>query len=242
MTLGSSVVLYLMIGVGVAGALLLRRDGRGASGALQLATGCLFWPLYVPVLLAARTSDASGLRSELLANHATESDPLHREIARVESELDRALQTLDGWAGEALPWEGARFDELKQAWRLQAERIGELSELLDVTNEETSGTGQEGSPEPSVHGAENRKRQSETARRENIERLRELHQRMQDDLRGNLAWVRELVTLIHLAKYTGAPASRAEELVGQIAAAVEGLSRVSDWQSETAAVVTSGAD
>jgi len=46
-----------------------------------------------------------------------------------------------------------------------------------------------------------------------------------------LAWVRELVSMIHLAKFTGAPASRAEEIVAQIAAAVEGLSEV-NWQEE----------
>ena len=32
---------------------------------------------------------------------------------------------------------------------------------------------------------------------------------------GNLAWVRELVSMIHLAKFSGAPAARAEELVAQ---------------------------
>jgi hypothetical protein len=51
---------------------------------------------------------------------------------------------------------------------------------------------------------------------------------------GTLAWVRELVSMIHLAKFTGAPASRAEELVAQIAAAVEGLSEVT-WQEESSA-------
>ena len=58
---------------------------------------------------------------------------------------------------------------------------------------------------------------------ENIRRLHQLRQRMFDDLLATLAWVRELVTMIHLAKFSGAPASRAEELVSQIAAAVEGL-------------------
>jgi hypothetical protein len=48
-----------------------------------------------------------------------------------------------------------------------------------------------------------------------------------------LAWVRELVSMIHLAKYTGAPASRAEELVAQIAAAIEGISAVT-WQEAAA--------
>jgi hypothetical protein len=37
--------------------------------------------------------------------------------------------------------------------------------------------------------------------------------------------------MIHLARFTGAPASRASELVAQIAAAVEGLSAVT-WQDE----------
>ena len=47
-----------------------------------------------------------------------------------------------------------------------------------------------------------------------------------------MAWVREVVTMIHLARYGGAPASRAEELVAQIAAAVEGLSEVTEWSPE----------
>ena len=49
---------------------------------------------------------------------------------------------------------------------------------------------------------------------------------------GSLAWVRELVSMIHLAKFSGAPAARAEELVAQIAAAVEGLSELT-WQDES---------
>ena len=59
-----------------------------------------------------------------------------------------------------------------------------------------------------------------------------------DDLLNTLAWVRELVTMIHLAKYTGAPASRAEELVLQIATAVEGLSEVAAWRDETHAAAS----
>ncbi len=56
-----------------------------------------------------------------------------------------------------------------------------------------------------------------------------ISERTLEDLLGTLAWVRELVSMIHLAKFTGAPASRAEELVAQIAAAVEGLSALT-WQ------------
>jgi hypothetical protein len=80
--------------------------------------------------------------------------------------------------------------------------------------------------------ASNRLRHSEEVRRQNLERLRQGRRRAYEDLMGTLAWVRELVSMIHLAKFTGAPASRAEELVAQIAAAVEGLSELT-WQDET---------
>jgi len=80
--------------------------------------------------------------------------------------------------------------------------------------------------------AKNRLVQSQEACQENIKRLRLVRQRTYDDLLSNLAWVRELVSMIHLAKFTGAPASRAEELVAQIAAAVEGLSDLT-WREET---------
>ena len=53
---------------------------------------------------------------------------------------------------------------------------------------------------------------------------------------NTLAWVRELVTMIHLAKYTGAPASRAEELVMQIATSIEGLSEVAAWRDPNCSV------
>lgn len=66
----------------------------------------------------------------------------------------------------------------------------------------------------------------ERSRNENVQKLKQLRRQMYDDLMATLAWVRELVTMIHLAKYSGAPASRALELVRQIAAAVDGLSSI----------------
>ena len=82
-----------------------------------------------------------------------------------------------------------------------------------------------------VPSAVDRLQHSRMAHRQNIDRLRHIRRRAYEDLMGTLAWVRELVSMIHLAKFTGAPASRAEELVAQIAAAVEGLSELT-WQEE----------
>jgi len=216
MSLASTLVLYLMLGGGVAGALLVREGMQGATSAMRLAAACLFWPMFVPLLLAPQ-HETEPKPSRVADSEASPLDPIATEIDRVESELEAALRTLDGWAEGTLALENARFDELSHAWRVQAQRIRELGELLSATEDSAT---ESHSTTPSVR-----------ARRDNIARLKQLHQRMQNDLLGNLAWVRELVTLIHLAKYTGAPASRAEELVAQIAAAVEGLSEVSDWRA-----------
>ena len=103
---------------------------------------------------------------------------------------------------------------------------------------EYAGTDDPVSALPPVGSAEasttaDRLRSSRLARRQNIERLRRIRQRAYEDLIGTLAWVRELVSMIHLARFSGAPAARAEELVAQIAAAVEGLSELT-WQEEPA--------
>ena len=123
-----------------------------------------------------------------------------------------------------LAHEAGRFRELSTAWHAQAARIREMDHLLARTepvNQEL--------PRTSALETSDRCRQSEQTRRANLERLRQVRARAYDDLMGTLAWVRELVSMIHLAKYTGAPASRAEELVAQIAAAIEGISAVT-WQ------------
>jgi hypothetical protein len=88
--------------------------------------------------------------------------------------------------------------------------------------------------EPAAADGDPRLRSSLQARRQNVERLQRLRGRAHDDLTRSLAWVREVVSMIHLAKFSGAPAARAEELVAQIAAAVEGLSELT-WQEEAAA-------
>ena len=150
---------------------------------------------------------------------------MSQAIAQVEAELETALASLDGWVEDVLAHETDRFHELSTAWRAQAARIREMDRLLARTEPADH------EPMSAVSALEtsDRCRQSEQTRRANLERLRQVRSRAYDDLMGTLAWVRELVSMIHLAKFTGAPASRAEELVAQIAAAIEGISAVT-WQ------------
>jgi len=233
MSFMTSIVFYLLFGSCVAVALYLRDEPRTPGQRTFRMVSCLFfWPLYLPLLLERQTSQSVDGQSTL--SSAAVSDSLAQAIQQVESELDAALGSLDGWAEETLSDEERRLQELRGAWRSQAERIRQLDALLAASRRAGA--------DPLAHDASgmsasatDRRMRSDHGRTENMRRLQELRGRLLDDLLGTLAWVRELVTMIHLAKFSGAPASRAEELVSQIAAAVEGLSEASSWTETTKA-------
>jgi hypothetical protein len=217
MGFAETMIFYHLIGVGVAAAVFLSDAGRGAlSLGFRVASAVVFWPLYLPILLARPSRRVS--RDPALP--AGDRDEMAEAIARVEAELEAALSSLDGWAEGVMAIEADRIRELRAAWTAQAGRIREMDRLL--ASEGSAGAS--GGIESSERG-----RRSEQARRSNLDRLRRVRQQAHEDLMGTLAWVRELVSMIHLAKFTGAPASRAEELVAQIASAVKGMSAVT-WQ------------
>jgi hypothetical protein len=219
-----TMIFYHLIGMGVAAAVFLSDPGRGRVRPwFRASTAVVFWPLYVPILLA-------GPRPGPVRENPprpVDADPMSRAISQVEAELETALASLDGWAEDVLAHESHRFRELGGAWRAQAERVREIDRLLAGAN------GDERDPTPSNPQRNDRCRRSEQSRRDNLDRLRLIRGRAYEDLMSTLAWVRELVSMIHLAKFTGAPASRAGELVAQIAAAVEGISAVT-WQGDQA--------
>jgi len=228
MGLTETILFYLLFGAGIATAVALRRRrGMPAGRLFEIGTAFFFWPLYLPILLA-RPAPAFSEQPPTERPPAGAPDELAAAISQVEAELETALDSLDGWAENVLAREHDRFAELRAAWRSQAERIGQLDRLLAAASASAdAGTGDAARDEKA--GGNLRIQRSEQARRENFERLHTVRARLHDDLMGTLAWVRELVSMIHLAKFTGAPASRAEELVSQIATAVEGLSKVAEW-------------
>ena len=231
---------YLLMGVGVGAAVLLQDNVlTGSERLFRVLTAVAFWPIYVPVLLQRSSADDTAVtRDGMVPKPSTRSrDEMDAAIEQVEAELDAAVNSLGGWAENVLAREDARFSELRATWRTQADRIRELDSLL-VQPEFVAGSAaveseSVGRADDSITGGDEWMRHTEDSRRENIARLRAVRRQMHDDLLGTLAWVRELVTMIHLAKFTGAPASRGEELVTQIAAAVQGLSEVAEWRDET---------
>jgi hypothetical protein len=223
MVLAETAIFYFLLGVAVAVAVYLRcGNGTSVDTGFQTAAACLFWPLFVPMLLHAPEREAMHA-AKTSEPELAYTDSLSAAIAQVEAELDAALSGLDGWAEDVLNSEQHRLAELKNAWKLQADRIRQLDRLLAEPAVRTDSLAEAAAD---VEKA----RQSEQVRRENIRQLAALRNQMHADLIGTLAWVLELVTMIHLAKFSGAPAARAEELVAQIAAAVQGLSEVSAWR------------
>lgn len=228
MGLNETLIFYLLIGVVTAVAVFLV-DGRqnATRTGFLLVTSVLFWPLYLPLLLSARTAPdvaAAEPASKL------QPDEMASAIAQVERELDAALSSLDGWAEDALAGEGGRITELCHALAAQAQRIREMDDLLSRTEAaETNAYPKSPSDDLPAHEALERWHKSQQARANNLNRLARVRRQAHADLMATLAWIRELVSMIHLAKFTGAPASRAGELVAQIAAAVEGVSAVA-WQ------------
>jgi len=227
MGLNESLIFYLLVGVTTAVAVFLVDGRRNASRTIfLLLTAICFWPLYLPLLLSARTA------REPAADPAEKPamDQMASAIAQVELELDAALSSLDGWAENALACEGDRIVELCHALASQATRVREMDDLLGRTEAtEIDAYPKSSSNDLPAHEALERWHKSQEARANNLTRLAQVRRQTHADLMATLAWIRELVSMIHLAKFTGAPASRAEELVAQIAAAVEGVSAVS-WQ------------
>lgn len=232
MGLTESILMYLVVGIAVAVA-VAARSNRNSSGqwAVRVVTAWIFWPLYLPLLLV-NAGDQPEVPN-LGTSPRPAVDPLRALISQVEGELDTALASLDGWAEDVLVREQVRISELKEAWTAQAERIREMDRLLARPEFALAG---DADPETTPEAAPNDKlSQCRAAREAHLQRLHAVRAQAHADLLTTLAWVRELVTMIHLARYTGAPASRAEELVAQIAAAIEGLTEVSAWDSTTPA-------
>jgi hypothetical protein len=230
MNITTTLLFYLLFGNAVAVAVYLScGDTSRSQRWYRTVTAVVFWPLYLPILLQRPTNQVPqsvehGESNGLSLEAVVDADEMSVAIYQVETELDLALTSLGGWSDDVLTREEHRFEELRVTWHAQAVKIRELDRVLSqlvVTETAMSPL----ATEPSERVAS-----SQRARQANIARLRALRDRYYADLMDMLARVRELVTMIHLAKYTGAPASRAEELVMEIASSIEGLSEVAAWR------------
>lgn len=224
MNAGITLCFYLVVGAGIAVPLWVGDKNATQFGRLFRAfTGLLFWPMYIPVLLDSGSSNSQfdeGLQGASDPQRPP-LDEMAAAIAQVESELETVLHSITDWAEPSLSTDADLFADLRSAWRQQAERVRELDGILSATTADaaiqiSSELEADSSPAGRILTIERN-------RAENLTKMYHIRQKWHDDLMATLAWVRQLVTMIHLARYTGAPSSRAVELVQQIANAVAGV-------------------
>jgi hypothetical protein len=135
------------------------------------------------------------------------ADDLDRVRSQVEEELAAALAGVERWAPAALARQRPRLEALCAAW---ADRVAHLRTLERMLSD----------PE---------------AAPPDRERWRRVGQRARSELLAVWAWVRELASMLRLARRSGAPAARAEELLGHLAAAAVGLSAAAPYADSPAA-------
>lgn len=206
-------LLHLMAGVGVAVCVYLSGPPtRIAARWFQTLTAVVFWPLFLPLLLSHRSVAENDSPTPPAPGSP---DELDRAIAQVAEELDGALQSLGGWGENIRERAQGRLQELRSAWTVQAGRVREMDQIIARARDVR--------PAGDLLSGSEHVRGSQEAIRQNLERLEQVRQKTLDDLLGMLSRVRELVSMIHLARFSGASASRAEELVGLLGAVAEGL-------------------
>src|SRR5262245_47811687 len=97
-----TLLLYVVAGFGVGGAVYLAdAGGRKVECWLRLTAAVVFWPLFLPILLAPRRLPAREADSPT-APLPLSPDEMTAAIQQVDAELEAALSSLDGWAEDVL--------------------------------------------------------------------------------------------------------------------------------------------
>ena len=134
MRLQETIAFYLLVGLGVAAAMLLNTRRRTMlESLLQELAAMLFWPMYLPLLLSQPAAKTAPTETPI-----SPRDEMAMAIARVNSELDSALSSLDGWAESVLISERSRLVESGRRWlptRLESGRwICSLQKMMHLAS------------------------------------------------------------------------------------------------------------
>ena len=218
MGLGETAVIYLVIGAGVAIALVLRAGPMGLQLVYLSALGLVFWPVMVPMLFDRAGETA---RSPEKAAAVT---PLARRIGELESELKMVLAKTDGWAERVLASETEKIGSLVVAMRAQASRVDEMERLLRTLEQDPASRRAAAAAVVSLDG--------ERSRRKNIELLRDLHDKSETGLWTSITRIEDLISMIYVARFAGASRSEVDRMLAEISATVESISAVAIEMNE----------
>jgi hypothetical protein len=207
-------IIYGLVGLAVAAALVLREDQGGvARRAVTFVSGVAFWPVFAPVLFAGKARPPPQRRATFRGR-----------IEDAQAQLLEALGRVQGMAEMVAP-EVARVRGLAGSLEAMEERVGEMDEMLatpefDATVAQTAlaDLGRRGIPDgdPRV--------QSVRSRLKNIERLKTMRERTCEDLERIVLKIEEMISRLQLLKFAGRPDAEVVQLFKEIADSVEEVS------------------
>lgn len=210
-------IIYGLIGVVVAAALVLRPDGATAvqKVGLFLLSSC-FWPLYAPSLLGG---SGKGRRGAGGAGGGPQG--LSERMQRAQALVLAALDTAEGVAQAVAP-DVARVRLLTGSVAAMERRVREIDELLSseefdlgAANEALAALARRGVLESDP------RHQSVSARVRNIERLAAIRDRTVEDLERIALKLEEMSSRLRLLRFAGKPDAEVVQLFKEVADSVE---------------------
>ncbi len=211
MGLAETIVIYLVVGVGVAIALVLRDGTAGFHLVYLSALGLVFWPVMIPTLFDAGGSTRTRSKDKAVS-------PLARRISELESELKMVLAKTDGWAERVLAAETEKIGSLVAAMRAQTSRVDEMERLLRSLENDPKSKRAMAAGVVSLD--------PERSRRKNLELLRRLHDKSETSLWDSITKIEDLISMIYVARFAGASRSEVDRMLTEISATVESISAV----------------
>jgi hypothetical protein len=219
MSIGATAIVYTILGLVVATAFELHREealSLTVVGAFVMRTAC--WPFFAPMLLGAPEQRRAA------PPHRHNAAP-GRRVDEAERSLLAALESLDGLAGDLFAPQRERICEMADSLRKMRERIAEMDALLAST-EFDEARAEQTLEAVLADGTDGRDERADSvrARLRNIGRLKKMRAALNADFERAILKLDEISSQMLLLKFADHPEQEVGELIGDIAATVEGLS------------------
>lgn len=209
-------IIYGLIGLVVATALVLRTGDAGAASRVALfALGTCFWPLYAPSLLGSDRKAGPG------SGPAPDAAALGQRMQEAQARLLEALEQVEGVAQAVAP-EVARVRLVTGQVAAMERRVREIDQLLateefdlDAARAALQRIAARGIPESDP------RHQSVGVRVRNIERLSAIRDRTLEDLEKIALKLEEMSSRLKLLRFAGRPDAEVVQLFKEVADSVE---------------------
>ncbi len=221
MGITETAIIYTILGAVVAAAFRLAHGGSAGpitqTGLFALRTVC--WPFFAPMLLAS--GDASSNSARRAPPPAASQTP---RVDEAEQRMLGALDSLEGVAGDLFEPQRRRVEELTASLRTMQARLGEMDALLATTEFDEDRAQHTLEAILADNGERNEERaESVRARLRNIGRLKKMRARLNAEFERAILKVDEMSSQMLLLRFADHPEREVSELIGDIAATVEGL-------------------